>query len=86
MDYKPLGQGNADVSRALEILRGLAYQHYVMFEWPKLWVPNLPDPSVALPEAAKFMKAALAAKQPILTAYKGDKNAPKYPAKVVASK
>jgi len=85
MEYKPLGQGNADVSRALEILRGLAYQHYVMFEWPKLWVPNLPDPGVALPEAAKFLKAALTAKQPILSAYKGDKNAPKYPAKVVAS-
>jgi len=82
MEYKPLGQGNADVTRALEILRGLAYQGYVMFEWPKLWVPQLPDPATALPEAAKFLKAALSARQPILSAYKGDKNAPKYPAPV----
>lgn len=78
IEFKPLGQGNADVSRALEILRGLAYSGYVIFEWPKLWMPHLPDPAAALPEAAKFLRAALSAKQPVLSAYKGDKNAPKF--------
>lgn len=84
LEYKPLGQGNAEVTRAIEILRGLAYQKYIMFEWPKRWMPQLPEPAAALAEAAKFLKAALAAKQPVLSAYKGDKTAPKFRARAIS--
>ena len=48
-----------------------------MFEWPKLWVDSLPAPESVLPEVAKFLRETIDAKQPILSAYKGDKNAPK---------
>lgn len=78
LEYKPLGQGDGEVLRQLELLRGLAYQGYVIFEWPKLWVESLPGPETALPAAAQFLRQAIEAKQPVLSAYKGDKQAPRY--------
>lgn len=84
LSHKPLGEGGAEVARQIELLRGLAYNGYLMFESPKLWVDSLPEPEVALPAAAAFLKARLAEKQPILSAYKGDKNAPKLPAAIPA--
>jgi fatty-acyl-CoA synthase len=80
--YAPLGEGDTEVERGIELLRGLIYQGYLIFEWPKLWVPSLPDPQNALPGVAAFLKEVLAKKQPVLSAYKGDNNAPKLPANV----
>ena len=77
LDYRPLGAGQAEIGRAVELLRGVLYRRYLMVEWPKLWVPSLPAPEQWLPAAAQFLKLRLAEKQPILSAYKGDKNAPK---------
>lgn len=76
--YKPLGEGQVECKRQIELLTGMAYDGYLMFEWPKLWVDSLPPPEAALPAAAKFLRAALDAKQSVLSAYKGDKNAPKF--------
>lgn len=76
--YKPLGEGNLDVARLVDILKGLVYRGYLVFEWPKLWNSSLPDPADALPAAAAWMREALDAKQNILSAYKNDKNAPKF--------
>ncbi len=78
LEHAPLGEGDVGVGRQIEILKGIRFGGYLMFEWPKLWVDSLAGPEAALPKAAEFLKAALAAKQPILSAYKGDKNAPKY--------
>ncbi len=78
LEYKPLGSGNVEVRREIELLKGIAYDGYFVFEWPKLWVDSLAAPESVLPAAAKFMKEALEAKQPILSAYKGDKNAPRF--------
>jgi len=50
----------------------------LMFEWPRLWVDSLAAPEQALPAVAKTLRARLADKQVVLTAYKGDKNAPKF--------
>jgi len=80
LEHTPLGEGDVNVKKQVELLRGIGYRGYLMFEWPKLWVDSLAGPEVALPKAAEFLKAALAAKQPILSAYKGDKNAPKFAA------
>lgn len=80
IEHVPLGEGDIDVKKQIEILKGLVYRGYLMYEWPKMWVETLAGPEVALPKAAEFLKTAIAAKQPVLSAYKGDKNAPKYPA------
>jgi sugar phosphate isomerase/epimerase len=77
-EHVPLGEGDVNVAKQIELLKGINYQGYLVFEWPKLWVDALAGPDIALPKAAEFLKAALAAKQPILSAYKGDKNAPKF--------
>lgn len=75
-EYKPLGEGDTEVSRQIELLKGLAYDGYLIFEWPKMWVASLPAPEEILPGVAKFIRERLDEKQPILTAYKKDKNAP----------
>lgn len=83
--YTPLGEGSVEVRREIELLKGVGFSGYLMFEWPKLWVDTLPAPEAALPAAAAFLKEALESKQAILSAYKGDKNAPKFAAQVVTA-
>ncbi len=75
--YCPPGEGDAEVTRQLSLLRGMAYEGYLMFEWPKLFVESLAAPDVILPKVSAFLRERLDYKQPILSAYKGDKNAPK---------
>jgi len=77
LDYKPLGEGDLEVARQVEILRGLAYNGYLVFEWPKMWIDSLPEPEAVLPSVAAFLKGRIEAKQDVLSAYKGDKKAPK---------
>ncbi len=77
-DYRPLGEGDAEVRRQIELLRGIAYSGYVLFEWPKLWVESLPGPEAVLGPAAKLMRECIDARQAVLSAYKGDKQAPKF--------
>jgi len=79
--YKPLGEGDVEIARQIELLKGIRYDGYLVFEWPRLWVDSLPDPASAFPLVANYLRARLDAKQPILTAYKGDKNAPRFAAK-----
>jgi len=76
LGYALPGEGDVGVKRQIEILKGLLYDRYLMFEWPKLWVDSLPAPETVLPKVAKFLRETIDAKQPILSAYKGDKNAP----------
>lgn len=77
LDYQPLGQGDTQVARQIELLKGMIYDRYLMFEWPKLWIETLPAPESILPEAAKFLREKIDEKQPVLSAYKNDKNAPR---------
>lgn len=78
LGYQPLGEGKCEVARQIELLKGMAYNGYVVFEWPKMWVPSLPEPADVLPAVASWLKAQISATQPVLSAYKGDKNAPKF--------
>jgi sugar phosphate isomerase/epimerase len=78
LEYKPLGEGQAEIAKQIELLKGIAYDGYLIFEWPKLWLDSLPAPEDVLPKAAQFLQERLAEKQPVLSAYKGDKNAPKF--------
>jgi len=85
LEYRPLGEGDVEIAKQIEILRGLIYQDFLIFEWPKLWNPSLPNPEIVLPAAAKYLKAQIEAKQGVLSAYKGDKNAPKFKAPAAAA-
>jgi sugar phosphate isomerase/epimerase len=78
LEYRALGEGNVEIAKQVEILRGLVYQGFLVFEWPKLWNETLPNPEAVLPAAAAFLKQQIEAKQAVLSAYKGDKNAPKF--------
>jgi sugar phosphate isomerase/epimerase len=76
--YRVPGEGNVELSRAIELLRGVFYQDYLIFEWPRLWQKDLARPDDVLPKVRAYLSAQVEARQPILTAYKGDKNPPKY--------
>jgi len=71
------GQGALEIPRLIQLLKGIAYRGYVSFEWPKLWVPALADPDKALPAAATYLQKLIDEKPIVMTAYKGDKNAPR---------
>lgn len=75
--YRPLGEGDIDVPLLLEWLTGIAYDGYLMLDWPKLWDPALTDPEKFLPMAVKYLRELLSIERKPLAAYKGDKNAPK---------
>ncbi len=77
LDYQSLGEGHTEVARQIELLKGMMYDGYLMFEWPKLWVDSLPAAEAVLPEVASWLRACVDNKQKILTAYKNDKNAPR---------
>jgi sugar phosphate isomerase/epimerase len=78
LQYTPLGAGQTEVSRQVEILKGLAYNGYLMLDWPKMWDASLPDPESALPAAGQYLRDLVSTKQAVLSAYKGDKYAPKF--------
>jgi sugar phosphate isomerase/epimerase len=74
------GDGDVDMSLNFDLLRGIAYDGYLMLEWPKLWVASLGAPEQIFPAAISKMKAMLAGLEAVkeLTAYKVDKNVPRY--------
>jgi len=82
--FTPLGEGDVEVERQIELLRGVIYAGYLMFEWPKLWDPALADADAVLPEAVRYLKERLSAKQSILTAYKNDPKPAKFRLQPVA--
>lgn len=78
--YRLPGSGTVGWDRAIELLKGIMYQDYLVFEWPRLWERSLEDPDTALPQVAQYLRSRLEAKQAILSAYKGDKKAPMFKA------
>ncbi len=83
-EYVLPGLGDADVETQVNLLRGLTFDRYLMFEWPKMWVGSLPAPETALPSVAEFLQSQITKEQTILSAYKGDKNAPSFRSRMVA--
>ena len=84
MEYRRLGEGDAEVARQVDLLKGVLFDRYLMFEWPKLWQPSLPAPDAALPEVAAFLRERIDDKHAVLSAYKNDKNAPLFASRVPA--
>lgn len=78
--YELPGDGSAELDRAVELLHGIVYQGPLVFAWPKSRVASLAAPDDALPAAFAKLKEMLdrVAATKELSAYKGDKNAPRY--------
>ncbi len=77
LDYTPMGAGVAQIERQIELLRGVVYDGYLVFEWPRLWDDSPPEPDRVLPDVVKFLRGSIEAKQTVLTAFKNDKRAVK---------
>ena len=75
--YTPLGKGDVEIHRLLQLLKGIGYRGHLCVDWPKLWNPALADADKALPEAAAYLRKLLDEKPIVLSAYKGDKYVPK---------
>jgi len=75
--YAVPGQGDLEIPRLVQLLKGIAYTGYLVVDWPKLWVPSLADADKVLPAAAKYLKPLIDEKPVVMSAYKGDKNAPR---------
>jgi len=77
--YRLPGEGDLEVARGIDLLKGVCYQDWLVFEWPKV-MASLPEPLEALPKVIAFVRDRLAARDPVLTAYKSDKRAPNFQA------
>ncbi len=75
--HVPPGQGDVEIARTVQLLRGINYRGYIVVAWPKLWNPALADPEKALPAAAEYLGKLLDEKPVPLTAYKADKFKPR---------
>lgn len=78
LKHTPLGEGQAEIAMQISLLRGMAYDGYLIFDWPKLWLPDLTSPETILPQTATYLRDRVDEKQAVLSAYKGDKRAPAY--------
>ena len=54
--YVPVGTGRMPVREVVEILRKEKLDLFLSFEHEKKWHPELPEPEVAFPAYAKFMR------------------------------
>ncbi|MCG3138096.1 MAG: hypothetical protein HJJLKODD_01954 [Phycisphaerae bacterium] len=73
-----LGAGELELARLLELLVGVGYDGWLLVDWPDSQLHAQPDPEPYLQQSLKFIREQLAIKREPLTAYKGDKNAPRY--------
>ena len=71
------GQGDVELDRAIQLLKGVCYQGWLVFDWP-VAAPTSGDPDGVLPGVLDFLRGELAAKQEVLSAYKGDKRPPNF--------
>jgi len=76
--YALPGNGQAELTRLIELLRGIAYEGYVVFHWPQPRTGSPAPAEEALPIAAKFLRERIDAKGEALSAYKADKTAPRF--------
>lgn len=78
-----VGQGQADLARFLVLMSGIGSDTHLIVNWPASASP----PQDLLSTSLAWIKAQLTqiTATPDLTAYKGDKNAPRYGSKAVAS-
>jgi sugar phosphate isomerase/epimerase len=54
--YVPVGQGQIELRRAVELLREDGRDLFLSFEHEKKWHPELPEPEEAFPQYLRFMR------------------------------
>ena len=54
--YVPPGEGQLPLVEAIALLKQHGYDGWIMFEHEKRWHPELPDPEVAFPAFAKWIR------------------------------
>jgi sugar phosphate isomerase/epimerase len=57
--YTLLGEGTNPIPEMIALLRDQGYTGYICLEWEKAWHPELADPEIAFPQAARYLKATL---------------------------
>ena len=75
--YALPGQGDAEIARMVQLLKGIGYDGYLCLDWPKLWQPTLAEPDQALQATAAALQPMIDEQPLTLSAYKNDKFAPK---------
>lgn len=75
LGYKPLGDGDIDVAKHVDLLKGVLFDGYLMMDWPKARLDDFPEPADALPAALAIVVERIKHQEEELTAYKKDKNA-----------
>jgi sugar phosphate isomerase/epimerase len=72
------GQGDLELPRIVQLLKGIGYKGYLCLDWPKLWEPALAEPDIALAKTAAVLQPMLDEEPIVLSAYKGDKFLPNF--------
>jgi sugar phosphate isomerase/epimerase len=57
--YTFLGDGDVPIAELVGALHAAGYRGYLSLEWEKMWHPELPEPEVALPRAARHLSDLL---------------------------
>jgi sugar phosphate isomerase/epimerase len=55
-DLTLVGEGKVPVLDSIDILRRGGYEGFISFEWEKLWHPEIPEPEIAIPHFAEYLK------------------------------
>ena len=71
------GQGDVELRSTVQLLKGIGYRGYLVFDWPKLANPTLADHDQVVPAAAEYLRGLLNEEPVPLTAYKADKFPPR---------
>jgi len=51
-----MGDGVLPVPEIIKLLEEKGFQGFLSFEWEKTWLPNLPEPEIALPGYIEYMR------------------------------
>jgi sugar phosphate isomerase/epimerase len=54
--YTKLGEGDVQVQRFVDRLRGIGYTGWITLEWEKAWLPNIAEPEEVFPDAVKKLR------------------------------
>ena len=58
--YTLLGEGDVPLPELVRELHTAGYNGYLSLEWERAWYPELPDATVAFPQAARYLAELLA--------------------------
>jgi sugar phosphate isomerase/epimerase len=78
LGFRRIGHGSVDYPLAIDLLKGVLFDGYLMLDWPKAAVEDLPEPGQALPETLAFLLERIQHIDPVLTAYKKDDHPPSF--------